>query len=91
MKNIVKQGKKCNCMTNQAQLRLYTASGLEITRTYEQALGLDKRNGNTLWGDAITLELTWIDDYDSFIDKCHYTKVKTPDGFKKIQKQIAQY
>jgi hypothetical protein len=78
-------------MTNQAKLRLYTAPGLEITRTYEQALGLDKRNGNTLWGDDITLELTQIDDYDSFINKGHYTKVKAPDGFKKIQNQIAQY
>jgi hypothetical protein len=58
MKNIVKQEEKFNCMTNQAKLRLYTAPGLEITRTYEQALGLDQRNGNTLWGDAITLELT---------------------------------
>jgi hypothetical protein len=79
MKNIVKQEKKFNCMTNQAKLRLYTAPELEITRTYEQAHGLDKRNGKTLWGDAI------------FIIKSPYTKVKTPDGFKKIQNQIAQY
>jgi hypothetical protein len=50
---------------------LYTAPGLESTRTYEQALGLDNRNGNTLWGDAITLELTQIDDYDSCINKGH--------------------
>jgi hypothetical protein len=91
MENIVKQEKKFNCMTKQAKLRLYTAPGLEITRTYEQALGLDKRNRNTLWEDAITLELTQINDYDSFINKGHYSKVKTPDGLKKVQKQIAQY
>jgi hypothetical protein len=37
------------------------------------------------------LELAQINDYDTFIDKGHYNKVKTPDGFKKTQNQIAQY
>jgi hypothetical protein len=31
-------------------------------KTYEQALGLDKQNSDTLWGDAITMiELTQAD------------------------------
>jgi Reverse transcriptase (RNA-dependent DNA polymerase) len=59
--------------------------GFEVPRTYEQALCLDKRNGNTLWGDATVLELTQIDDYDTFIEKGHHTKVKTPIGYKKFQ------
>jgi hypothetical protein len=45
----------------------------------------DKRNGNTLWADAATLELTQIDDYDTFIDKGHHSKVKAPAGYKKIR------
>jgi Reverse transcriptase (RNA-dependent DNA polymerase) len=50
----------------------------------EQALRLDKKNGNTLWEDAATLELTQINDYTTFIDKGHHTKVKPPAVYKKI-------
>jgi hypothetical protein len=61
-------------MVNQAQLRSFNTAprykyGFEVPRTYEQALRLGKRNGNTLWGDATVLELTQIDDYVTFIDK----------------------
>jgi hypothetical protein len=65
--------------------------GWKHQRTYEQALGLDKRNRNTIMGDTTMLELAQINDYDTFIDKGHYNKVKTPDGFKKTQNRIAQY
>jgi hypothetical protein len=77
-------------MVKQAKLRSYNTApcykyGFEVPRTNEQALCLDKRNGNTLWGDATVLELTQIDDYDTFIDKGHHTKVKAPIGYKKIR------
>jgi hypothetical protein len=62
-----------------------TNNGFEVPRTYEQALHLEKRNGNTLWGDATVIELTQIDDYVTFIDKGHHTKVKAPIGYKKIR------
>jgi hypothetical protein len=70
-------------MVNQAKLRSFNTAprskyGFEVPRTYEQAISLEKRNGNTLWQDAATLELTKIDDYDTFIDKGHHIKVKTP-------------
>jgi hypothetical protein len=65
--------------------------GWKHPRIYEQALGPDKRNRNTFWGDDSTLELTQINEHDTFIGKGHYTKDKTPDGFKKTQVQIAQY
>jgi hypothetical protein len=76
-------------MVNQAKLRSYNTAPrykyrFEVPRTFEEALHLDKRNGNTLWEDAATLELTQIDDYDTFIDKGHYTKVKAAIGYKKI-------
>jgi hypothetical protein len=74
---------------NQAKLRSYNTAprykyGFEVPRTYEQALRLDKRNGNTLWGDATVLELTQIDECVTFTDKGHHTKVKAPIGYKKI-------
>jgi hypothetical protein len=70
-------------MVNQAKLKSFnTASkykyGYEIPRTYEQAKRLDQKNGNTKWGDATVLELGQIDEYTTFIDKGHHTKVITP-------------
>jgi Reverse transcriptase (RNA-dependent DNA polymerase) len=58
---------------------------LEVPRTYEHALRLDQMNGNNFWGDAITLKLTQIGDYDMFIDKGHHTKVNAPSGYKMIR------
>jgi hypothetical protein len=89
-KQIGKREKVFTRMVNQAKLRSYSTAprykyGFEVPRTYEQALHLDKRSDNTLWTDAATLELTQIDDYDTFIDKGHHTKVKAPDGYKKIR------
>jgi hypothetical protein len=89
-KQIDKWEKVFTRMVKQAKLRSYNTAprykyGFEVPRTYEQALRLDKQNGSTLWGDAATLELTQIDDYDTFIDKGHHTKTKPPDGYKKIR------
>jgi Reverse transcriptase (RNA-dependent DNA polymerase) len=89
-KHIAKREKKFTCMVNQVNLRSYNTAPcykyrFEVPRTFEQAIRLDKRNGNTLWEDAATSELTQIDDYDTFIDKGHHTKVKAPIGYKKIR------
>jgi hypothetical protein len=46
---------------------------------------LDQENGNPLLGDAITLDLAEIGDYDTFIDKGHHTKANAPSGCKKIR------
>jgi hypothetical protein len=59
--------------------------GYEISRTYEQAKQLDQKNGNTKWGDSKALELGQIDEYTTFIDKGHHTKVNPSSGFKKIR------
>jgi hypothetical protein len=80
-KHIAKREKKFTRIVNQAKLRSYNTAprykyGFEVPRTYEQALCLDKINGNTLWGDATVLELTQIDDYVTFIDKGHSPKSK---------------
>jgi hypothetical protein len=67
-------------MVNQAKLKsCHTAPkykyGYEIPRTYEQAKRIDAKNGNTLWGDATILELNQIDEYVTFVDKGHHSKV----------------
>jgi hypothetical protein len=78
LKHIAKREKKLTRMVNQAKLRSYNTEprykyGFEVPRTYEQALHLDKQNGNTLWGDTTVLELTQIDDNSHSL-----TKVITP-------------
>jgi len=90
LKRIAKREKVFTRMVNQAKLRSYNTSprykyGYEVPRTYDQALRLDERNGNTLWTEAIALELNQIDEYDTFIDKGHHTKAKAPTGYKKIR------
>jgi Reverse transcriptase (RNA-dependent DNA polymerase) len=77
-------------MVNQAKLKSFNTAprykyGYEIPRTYEQAKRLDQKNGNTLWGNTTAIELGQIDEYITFIDKGHRTKVKPPNGFKKIR------
>jgi hypothetical protein len=90
-KHIVKHEKHFSHQTkNRAKLMYFSTAarykyGFEIPRTYEHAIILDQRNWNTLWGDAITFELTQIGDYDMFIDEGHHTKVTAPSGFKKIR------
>jgi hypothetical protein len=84
-KQIAKWEKVFTRMVNQAKLRSYNTAphykyGFEVPRTYEQALCLDKRNGNTFWADAATLELTQIDDYDTFIDKRHHMDTRKSES-----------
>jgi Reverse transcriptase (RNA-dependent DNA polymerase) len=89
-KNIEKHEMQFTRQVNQAKLRSFNTAarykyGIEVPRTYEHAMRLDQRNGNTLCCDAITLELTQIGDYDTFIDNGHYTKLNVPSGCKNIR------
>ena len=63
--------------------------GFQVPRDYNDAMRLDKENGNTHWQDAMDLELTQIHEYKVFRDtgkaKFHNGKVVTPDGFQKIR------
>jgi hypothetical protein len=77
-KNIAKHEKQFTRQVNQAKIRSFNNAaryncGFEVPKTYEHDMRLDHRNGNTLWGDAITLELTQIGDFNTFIDKDHQT------------------
>ena len=57
--------------------------GFVVPRNHEQAMELDKRNGNTRWRDAELLELQQIDEYETFINKGR-GYVPGP-GYKKIR------
>ena len=46
---------------------------------------LDEKNKNTLWQDAVGLELAQINEYRTFIDKGHHSKSSPPSGYKKIR------
>ena len=43
--------------------------GFQVPRNHEQAMELDRQNGNTKWRDAEIIELTQIDEYNTFLDK----------------------
>jgi hypothetical protein len=84
-RHIAKNEKKFIRMVNQAKLKSFNTApkykyGYQIPSTYKQAKRLDQRNGNILWVDATVLELNQIDEYITFIDKGHHTKVSPPSG-----------
>jgi hypothetical protein len=92
-KHIAKNEKKFTRMANQAKIKSFHTApkckyGYEIPRTYEQAKWIDQKNGNTLWGDATIHELNQINEYVTFIDKGHHSKVTLPTGFKRIRVHI---
>ena len=68
--------------------------GYQIPRNWEEALYLDKKNGNSKWFDARKLEFDQLHDYQTFID--HGTAVKdkkgnilnAPEGYTKIKVQL---
>jgi hypothetical protein len=73
-KPIAKRQKKFTRMVNQAKLRSYNSTpqynnGYELPRSYEQAMKLDEKNGNTKCQDAIKTELSQIKEYKTFINK----------------------
>jgi Reverse transcriptase (RNA-dependent DNA polymerase) len=89
-KSLDKREKTFTRMVHQAKLRsFYTAPkykyGFEVPRNYDHALRLDENNGNTLWKDAVAIELQNITEYQSFIDKGHHTKTTPPGGYKRIR------
>ena len=89
-KGIAKRQKKFTRMVNQAKLRSYSTApryqyGYEVPRDYNHALRLDERNKNTRWQEATQLEMTQIDEYETFTDLGHKSVAKVPDGYKKIR------
>ena len=94
LKRYAKTSKRLIRAVKQSRIRQVRASaryqhGFQVPRDYNDAMRLDKENGNTHWQDAMDLELTQIHEYKVFRDtgkaKFHNGKVVTPDGFQKIR------
>lgn len=83
--SIAKQEKKFRCLVNQAKLRSYHMGkrykyGFQVPRNYKEAVCIDQANRNTMWQDAVKLELESVSSYNVFINNCF----KILDGHKKI-------
>ena len=88
LKKYVKNEKNTLRVMHQAQLRSYRHApiykyGYQVPRNHAEAMRLDAENGNTKWRDAEILELSQIDEYDTFEDRGVTTKV--PEGYKCIR------
>ena len=74
LKKMAKTSKRIVRHAKQAKLQSFRNKpiymyGFQVPRNYQQALELDKANGNTKWQDCTLLELGQIDEYKTFIDK----------------------
>ena len=94
LKRYAKTSKRLIRAVKQSRIRQVRASaryqhGFQVPKDYNDAMRLDKENGNTHWQDAMDLELTQIYEYKVFKDtgkaQFHNGKVVIPDGFQKIR------
>ena len=90
LKPIAKRQRKFERLIKQAKLRSYRTSpkymyGFQVPNTYDEAIELDRKNGNTKWADATSLEMEQLDEYKTFIDMGSYSHSKIPKGFKRIK------
>ena len=94
LKRYAKTSKRLIRAVKQSRIRQVRASvryqhGFQVPKDYNDAMRLDKENGNTHWQDAMDLESTQIHEYKVFKDtgkaKFLNGKVVTPDGFQKIR------
>jgi hypothetical protein len=93
---LAKRNKKFIRSVNQSKLRQTRRSpkfkfGFEVPRNHLDAIRLDELSGNTLWRDSEILELTQIDEFDTFHDKGKAIYDSTgkvsngPTGYHKIR------
>ena len=94
LKRYAKTSKRLIRAVKQSRIRQVRASaryqhGFQVPKDYNDAMRLDKENGNTHWQDAMDLELTQIHEYKVFKDtgkaQFHNGKVIIPYGFQKIR------
>ena len=87
-KRLAKRQKKLLRMVNQAKLKSFRTTpvykyGYLVPWNHEQAVAIDERNGNTRWQDAEALEISQLDEYETFHDKGK--NGIPPLGYKKIR------
>ena len=74
LRKCAKTQKRILRLANQAKLHSFRTKpvymyGFLVPRNHDQAMQLDKENGNTRWRDAEKIELAQVDEYDTFLDK----------------------
>ena len=87
-RNIAKNKKKMRRMLNQAKLQSFRRTpvyqfGFKVPRTPQEAIAIDKENGNTRWQDAMALEMSQLQEYQTFTSLGK--NAKPPDGYKRIR------
>jgi len=87
-KQLAQRQEKLLHMVNQAKLKSFRTKpvykfGYLVPRNHGQAIELDTKNGNTKWQDAEALEISQLDDYETFFDKGQ--DALPPAGYKKIR------
>ena len=88
IQRIAKQQEKMFYEYNKAKIQYHRSTpkfkyGIQLPRNYDDAIRLDKRNGNTLWQDAVKLEMQQISSYNVFKDLGKNANI--PDGYKRIR------
>jgi len=78
IKKILKREKKMFRTLNQARLRSYRTApiymyGYEVPRNHQQAVDIDRKNGNRKWQEAERLELSQIQAFGTFQDLSNVT------------------
>ena len=87
-KTIARREKKMLRMANQAKLASFRRAptyqfGVQVPRTPQEAIRLDGENGNTLWQDSMALEMSQLQEYNTFKDLGR--GAPPPDGHRKIR------
>ena len=87
-KHIAKRQKKLFRMANQAKLKSFRTApkymyGYEVPKNFQDALRLDRLNGNTKWQDAIKVEMEQLAEYKVFVDIGKGTPI--PKGYQRIR------
>jgi hypothetical protein len=65
---------------NSRMVKLNMKFGIEVPNTYEDAVALDKKNGNTKWLDSIKKEMDIVNVAFNFLDQDE----RMPPGFSEI-------
>jgi hypothetical protein len=84
LKHIIRNRKRLERMAHAANVARKGTTyqfGVEVPRNVKHAYELDKKNGNTLWADAIAKELGNIQQYETFKDMGNISYMP---GYKKI-------
>jgi len=73
---------------NQAKMKSFRNApiyqyGYRVPRTPEEAIEIDRMNGNKRWQEAIRLEMVQLNEYNTF--KSVGKGSKAPEGYKKIK------